>query len=804
MSTQPGHAQQSADFTPNLIQPAGYLCYVNGIRIPIVSASVSQGVGDIPSANIQLFPSKHLQRLGANDTVEVQLFYLDVFYAETPEYRILFDGYITGWSYQSTPHGRAISFNVTMDIAKYHQARMDFLTSTEGVTESLASAGVQSNTVPTAGLFHSYALLKRGLQYPENEQATGKPPEVTITRPFEYLWNTAMALCSTYVPPTVLSIPVVNYFARWARRRNFVNRLVGFPFFDDVDQTKADGVFPIIKAVQSQEILGQIGAAISAEVGQAGSMMDILQRMLSSVYCELVMLPTAPAVRTDLEGMILGGPEAEPRTTQEGRTAPLRLANYFIKPQTLFGTVPTCNLLFPSQIESISYQEDYNTQPTRVYAYDGFGLTAVPNAGSNPIARETMAVAYPAEARAAMEARAGMQGDPNSATTKSAITTGKNILVWPEEFFIGPVPSIVQAPYVFGLLQVIQQEAAGKAAENQVVEADSTKAADDQRERLLRMANLYAQYEYYRQRYANRGGAADLTFNPYVVPGFPCAIFDHRGSGYDQVGYVVNVMHTLAKGRMSTAINYSHGRTFQEFSRDVKDDSLEYVRRLSSAPREVVDSVRQTFQDPAKAQQVYQRMFYPGVAAVAAYSPLDLVQYKDGTVPDPRGTLESDIPLVTAGPAPATAGVPSIDVSSIQPELEVEPREEFRSVFTSQDQAMRFTSRPVCTLQEYIKFIHGEKESAEVQGLRQTRVKADKVAVYYDQIFERTKHTGIVPPAATGVSVRYDPPVITPKVTLNTGPAQAAPVSYKATIEDWSGALKKYRDEIENSQTLIE
>ena len=799
------------DFTPNLIQPAGYLCYINGLRVPILGAMVSYGVGLEPSASIELFPSKHLQRLGAGDAVEVQLFYLDVFYSEIPEYRLLFDGYIVGWQYSSTAHGRSLNLQAVVDIARYRQANFEFLTTTEQTAAALAGGGQASQTIPVAGVFHPYALLKRGLTYPENEIANNKPVQVTITRPYEYLWNTVMSLCSTDLPNRVASIPVVNYFARWIRRRNFVNRVVAFPYFDDPTDIN-NGVFPLIKSVQSSEILAQIGATISSEVGQGGTLMDLLQRMLGAVYCELAMLPTPPAVRVDLDGVIQGPAD---KKTGEGYQ-PVRLANYFVKPQCIFGMVPTCNVLFPSQVSSISYQEDYNTQPTRIYTYDGYAMTVVPGAGANPIARSALAAAYPAQAQAAMDAHAGMQSDPNAASAISAITTGKNILVWPEEFFRGPVQSMVQTPFVLGLLQTIQDNAAKAAADAAAAATPSPvanpaapaadPAADKQRAQLLRLSKLYAQYEYFRQRYANRGGAADLTFNPYVVPGFPCVVYDHRGSGYDQVGYVNNIQHMLRKGQLSTSINYSHGRTLHEFSADLKDDCDEHSRLLGSAPREVIDAVRQGFQDPTKAQEIYQRMFYPGQAVKAAVNPLELVEYMDGTQPNITGTTETDLPLRTdPQPGQGPLAVGEVDTTSVKADEEVRARPQYAELFAGHDKAMTFTARPICSMSDYLLFIHGGQQSAEVQGLRETPVRANKTAKYYDQIFSRAVHTGPAPTdAQTGVAVTPQPGVITPLAVVNSASASVTTVSHKATIKDWSDALKKYREEIESSQLLIE
>lgn len=798
ISTPPLIAHENLH-TPNHIKPGRYLCYINGLRVPVVNVTVRYGVGEPPTCEVQLFPSKHLQRLGAGDTVEVQVFYLDVHYQpHAPKFRLLFDGFIVGWNYSSSPEGRAINFSAAADLSKLHQARVEYLSTVDAISSFIAASSGSSNIIPNIGVFNAFRLLRTGLDYPEDKQK-----EVTIKRPFEFLLNTILAISSTQIPKQMLTIPVVNYFARFVRRRNLINRIVAMPFFDDVS-TADNKVFPLLKAAQSEALLAEIGAAVSSQVGQAGSLMDVLEGLFVKTFYELAMLPTAPAVRTKLDGLIVGGALADRDDRGGARYRPLRLAQYYAKPQSLFSMAPRCNVLFPSQITNISYTEHYLTQPTRLYAYDQFAA-AVTGANTAPVTRDVFCAAYPPDANTAMEARNELAANAQSqdpSKSESATVTGKNILVWPEEFFKGPVPSYVETPYILGLMRTILSNTAPEQEEVR-------------RSKILSYTQLFAQYEYYRQRYSNRGGAADLTFNPYLVPGYSCVLFDHRGSGYDQVGYLINVVHVLSKGRMYSAVNYSHGRTLQEFSADLKHDCEQIGRKLGAAPREVIDGVRQGLQDPERADAIYREMFYPGPAGLAlltpgpvAVNPLDLMQYTDdNSKPVVLGDTEKVAPKVMFSAEPTAADPRSADVSSIRPDVPLKPREEYEGLFFGQDAAMTYTARPICTLEEYVQFVHGENPEAVAQ---QTVEKLIDVGIpglnikYYDKLFDRPVNTGRPTAAETGTSVVQPPGQIATVATLNNGNAVPTSVPYNAVAYDWSAALLKYRDEIETSQALIE
>jgi hypothetical protein len=54
-----------------------WVCYVNGIEVPIIGFETECGVWQIPSFRIHCIPDPLLQRIGTEDRVPVQIFYLD-------------------------------------------------------------------------------------------------------------------------------------------------------------------------------------------------------------------------------------------------------------------------------------------------------------------------------------------------------------------------------------------------------------------------------------------------------------------------------------------------------------------------------------------------------------------------------------------------------------------------------------------------------------------------------------------------------------------------------------------------------
>jgi hypothetical protein len=664
-----------------------------------------------------------------------------------------------------------------------------------------------------------------------------------IQRPFDYLFNVVKALLEKKIPSAVRTIPAANFFIRWARITNFVNRFTAFPVFDDM---RDDNVFPVLKALQGVNALDVLVKKLLPQMQNAGTLYDMLQLVYGQVFMEVAMLPMMPLVRTDLQTGAIEYTPFESHTLAQDPAEnnlyvndseiilqkPNRIPNYFAKPQLLFGLPPSCNVLFPSQIKTLSYTENITTQPTRIYFNDetvnnllksqGVISTAISNA---------LATGYPPEVDAGNQIR--VKG--------GSTVNGKNFLLFPEEFFKGPVMDRRPVPpWLFFLRQaqfakqgplpekeipagvfattesvsgsgtttaaststvtraasaesrfvnfvwplpksangrspiisrkyeadlqlpgdvlqfagvgiayardsqdvpgagatavppgtlcvaagagevtLVQETSAGLSVriqhdgtpwitvytfmkpsttlrvhkgmsvipgtplgevgyhlkdEQQVYslhfslfqqvsedeasintdptrllalwgvvdkpvipiisttltpafEPSETPAAVASSSRIEPKINnealfthlrtepenvyqLYAKYEFYRERYSKRSGTAHLSWNPYVVPGFPAAFFDQRATRVDVFSYVTTVQHHMSWSAFSTNVTFVYGRTIQEVFALLRHEFDGGSTVLSTAPQEPIYDIRKVIQDFDSAEEVYQQLFY--------------------------------------------------------------------------------------------------------------------------------------------------------------------------------------------------
>ena len=797
MSTEP--------YSPGAFHQGAWLVYMNGIEIPCPSVVVDYGVGTIPSATLSFAPHRLLQRLGSEDRIEVVIFYLDTTLdPDKPAYRLLFEGEILGWSYRNSPSGRSMSFDAVADITVFKELYFFFMNTVEAAVGAATTPGFNANNVSQPGAFYPFSLFKKGLL------SGSKKPPADIDRPYELVYNVLRGLLSSDLPPEHRTLPAANFFARLVRKRNFINRFIALPVFEDEADDSA-GVFPIFKAVQADFALSTIQENLAATVGGTGSVYDVLEHVLGVVYCELAMLPTAPCYRVRLsDGTVIGTSDTPPSQPDKAHKEPLRLANYFVKPQMLFSIPPSCNVFFPSMIKSVEFSENYRAQPTRSYVNDTLITGKV--LPQNAFTSAALTFGYPSEVGAVLK---GTGNDMHVAST------GKDVLVFPEEYFKGPVVHRAPVPSWFTLLQ--NKNKANKDASDPAVKTEHAK--------LVKLYELYVQYEHYRNRYSKRGGAADLAWNPYPVPGFPCVVFDQRASAVDVVGYLLSVRHTLnAQGGMSTAVNYSYGRTLQEMLDLMREDMTRLGVAMGSAPAEPLDQVRAIGQDFDKAEQFYNAVFHGRQPLGNRKASFDLREVV-GFVGDDEDGVE---PINIEGPTAeqkATRfafGFEGVDgrfnqVSeaqvdavrnnvkhNIDAEKDLSPLSSFEAVFHNYDLAMQYVARPICTLDEYISFIHGGKTIPELTAEGQVAGPEDDYgynelqegpARYYARIRKLRQGPGPrPPPEAVGAAVSPPPAGGTTNAAVPyTGPRAGVSPDFPQTRADWDSALLAYRDEILNA-----
>jgi hypothetical protein len=432
--------QSGALFSTNDVHSGAFIVYINGLEVPCKSVSHRYGVWQVPEMVLEMVADPVLTRLGAEDRVQVQVFYLDdtkVDPSVAPQFRIFGEGEITGWGYQNTPSGRSIMLTCVNQVAIFSQLFVHFLTNLDDMMghDTFKGAGADGVAVATSDIVFPFSLFSQGIipgESPDN------PTSSSITRPFDFLYNVVKNMIGAQVPNEHHAVPATNFFTRWARLTNFHNRFAAMPFFDEV----TDGnIFPVLKALQNTSAVDVLSKNLIPQVQNAGSLWDMLQLVYQTVFMEVTMIPTMPLVSVDLKSGHIQQTNFEKHklTLVDGRYVPAtspdplkphRIPNYFAKPQFLFGLPPTCNVIFPSQLKMFAYDENFATQPTRLYFNDETisKILKIQQGGYGETVLNSLATAYPPEADAANQARRLFPK-----------FNGKNFLLFPEEFFKGPV-----------------------------------------------------------------------------------------------------------------------------------------------------------------------------------------------------------------------------------------------------------------------------------------------------------------------------------------------------------------------------
>jgi hypothetical protein len=457
------------NYTVNVPHQAAWLVYINGLEIPVVDIELSFGVWNIPEATLQLIPHVILQRIGFEDRLQVQIFYLDEFFdPNNPEFRLFHEYEVTGWAYTNAGTGRFIQLNCRSHVQIMEQLYFYYMSAVDDmVVANSPATATDAGVISDSMIYYPYSLFLQGLVRPV-ATAPGAieetvSPEEFVKSPFEFISNVFRALLAPIdvsaaastaeagkIPANAASCPGRNFFGRWINMTDFRRRWAGIPFFDSPDAKSQDGCFPLIKAVQSTEVLSAIQEQIGQSIGHAGSMWELLKTVFGVMYLEVNAVPAPPAVKLEKGTGLLKGPidSGSSGTVRNGPSTFGGILSNYVKPQCIFGIPPTCNIIFPSMITNFTFQENYMNQPTRIYLGEQFMtnvLTAQASGAVQALAKEAVTTGYPPVVQNRMRLYIT---DPKQNT--------KNFLIYPEELYKGPVSTRLNAPPWLYMLSKMQ------------------------------------------------------------------------------------------------------------------------------------------------------------------------------------------------------------------------------------------------------------------------------------------------------------------------------------------------------------
>lgn len=755
---------------------AVWLCYLNGLEIPIEAASLQFGVWQMPTATIRLTPHPILQRIGQEDRLQVALFFLDEFTEpDNPQFRLWGEYEVVGWGYVSGSRSRQLQLDCVAQVQIFKQMYFSQLGPYRETITRKQNDGV---TIGSAPIWVRYTLGTDKLDSGELVGVTTKRRSI-IRRPIDLVLHIFRSILSPVhttkraktgetdpqafeifidnntpkgrVSRGVTSVINKNFFARWMKMTGFHRRWFALPLFED--DIIEGGCFPIIKHTKGYSALRSLQKHARSRKGSAW---DLFMRIYPRMYMEIAMIPSPPAAAiTKKTGKVVGKSVTDPSNQFRG------LMTYFLKPQCLFSIPPMCNVMFPSMLSDFSFQESYITQPTRIKIKGGHG---------SRLARQLAAGTNPLFASIVKDLVSGYPGVVYKRAEKYVKAPGSNddnYLIFPEEMFKGPVIKKISPP---PWIRHVQKRAAGlvksKLTDYEIFENEEgeVKAATSSVSASVRaLLRKYAEYEFFRSRYEQRNGGASGLWNPFITPGFPGVVLDQRASGFDCYGYITAVAQDYSRTRDSVFLSTKVGMAFM---RTVQEEDRDQIR-------EPISSIRKILQDETNAEEFYRSLFFrkedPGKPVI----------------------FKRDDVLETKNERFQIIG----------------PTNEWEAPFKDYATAMNRVARPACTLKEYIETYHSSDidsllADGTVQGEHRsfysvikdtTPDQAYGGAVYWARIYKLLQGAG--PNPGSKVTNIGDDENESPVGTGTDGfrPVDAEHGGMPQTRYDWDEVLELYR-----------
>lgn len=154
--------------------------YVCGVLMPVVSVEISSGVDQYPVATFSLPPDQRLLELGRMDKIPVHIFQKET-YVESPEYVLVFYGFISGRVYRNTAVSRDITFQAMSYYSLLSEIRVEFLSTLDDYTRVIIAG--QSETAMFQNITLGMDYLQHLMLYSISPTADSQPKHQNLRLP---------------------------------------------------------------------------------------------------------------------------------------------------------------------------------------------------------------------------------------------------------------------------------------------------------------------------------------------------------------------------------------------------------------------------------------------------------------------------------------------------------------------------------------------------------------------------------------------------------------------------------------------
>ena len=867
--------EQTQAKVSNPPQQIAYIVYIAGVHVPVNNVSVTSSVGSFPVLNFSMPATADLIKLGEEDRTPVAVFFLDKWYSPQnpklgikPTWRLLFDGDIVGWGFSKGVNSKTISFSAVSHIAALNSMSIMYITGKGNeLMSNVSSSSVESLNRAVLKDMRSLSFYKKGLY------GTGD-----ITRPIDFVKNLLLGIKIGGAPKDSASIKegdkslltqlkeidtklknvssnsvsgsdfkdlriaekvpaAMEFFIKYSHRNRLDKRWItssidvlglaasGSQNTDSKDEeefTQGDTEGTKKKKKVSKTLFTSVIQRITRDALESkfksttaptADFWSMITNFYQNTWYNLIIIPTAQyvSVEEDEDIPLDAVPSADSA----------RLANCISVPQMTYALPPACNVITPAMTISYNYEERYSSQNTRTIAngYAAFGTVGAKLSKQKMLEFNALRFGYPTDQNQLMEKANSLK--------KSA----ENILVYPEEYFKGPVVTRPQAPSYYVTL-----EHSSKYTHNQVnkeaavissdyVNNDKTQQLKKDehtvqgiKDRAWRQEMLYsfAKSYFLTSKYQQRSGTINLNFNPYLVPGLSFTMIDDSDEEQMHLtGAIAAINISLSPAGASTAVTYTAGRTLKETYEQVfientfgpegglvdLDTTTDVFDIYTTAPIMPVKIVADTLQTDEKAATYYKKLLYANdkvdnkiqrsmvfrhdnyfestkgsaLKAMLAQKKVDIGDKLSGML---TGKSDKTFPGTITNIVPDST---KKYFGTVELDLQVKDSQ-LASVHSYED-SMRRAARPICSIDEYMQMFNTQTNYNSLKN----GVTDDEFGTPYPLTI-RTYHVD------EDLDAGYIRPYSRDPETLGTNAPELR--------RNWPARLRKYRNRIKNNHIV--
>jgi hypothetical protein len=271
---------------------------------------------------------------------------------------------------------------------------------------------------------------------------------------------------------------------------------------------------------------------------------------------------------------------------------PQRLQTLVFLPDIFMCPPPRCNLIFPDMYERIDVVKDLVSEPTRLMVTTQCALLE-----GDPLFNK-------------LHHFAPEVSDIEGKSIKEAAKSGHRFIL-PHEVFSGPTPETRWFADIRAYDPLIMWESGSL-----LKQLGAEQAKELQKERGIADPIPYLQhvsnFMLVQSRYSRRTCQLPMKFNPNLVAGVPCAIFDTTSvGGVHWLGVPVQISHTVSQQYASTTavIGYLHGHTEDH---DIMRMEAKINGSATKRPTTTIEDIGNTLDEIGEAKSAISQNALPG------------------------------------------------------------------------------------------------------------------------------------------------------------------------------------------------